>query len=505
MKKIILSIFCLPFLAFSQIPGDDLFPVDQVIRVDITFNQVGFWDSLVANYPLEEDMMAAQFKITDLNGEHIMDSIAIRLKGNSSYGHPGNKKSFKIDINQWVTGQDYDGMKKMNFNNGFKDPTFMREKLFFDMCRDLGIWAPRVSYANVYMNGTFWGFYTVVEQVDKQFLDASIIDNQGNLFKAGDNTNGSTPADLMYYGATASSYYSRYELKTNEDLNDWSDLVSLINFINNSSAADFETNFATNINRSMYIQSMVLDNLFASLDSYLNSARNYYLYHNLSTGKWEWIKWDGNEAFGVYTGGPGLGNLTQLAPNYSASNRPLLSKMLANSSMYAEYLEYMCSVLQTHFNSTYFDSKADAIKTLIQPHVTADNNKMYTTQNFIDNIESDITVSGGMGNQTMFGLKSFVSTRNAYLADLISCIVNVDKTEISDFNVSPNPFENSFTIDARAENIKVKDLSGKEIDFQLHKNNNLNEIKLNASSGYYILYYEFENRPSSVKLLKMND
>ena len=275
MKKLIFLAVFAPFLSYSQIPGENFYGTDQVVRVDITFNQTGFWDSLVANYPLEEDMMAIGLTITDNQGVHEMDSIAIRLKGNSSYGHPGNKKSFKIDINQWVQGQDYDGLKKLNFNNGFKDPTFMREKIFFDLCKTLGIPAPRVNYANVYMNGTFWGFYTIVEQVDDQFLDWAIMDDLGNLYKAGDNSGGSTPADLVYYGQTATSYYTRYELKTNEDLNDWSGLISLINFINNSSDTDFANNFATNINKTTFIRSIALDNLFSNLDIYLNSGRNY--------------------------------------------------------------------------------------------------------------------------------------------------------------------------------------------------------------------------------------
>lgn len=505
MKKIFFWAFCLPIFASAQLPGDDLFAINQVIRVDITFNQTGFWDSLVANYPLEKDMMAAGFQITDQNGPHQMDSIAIRLKGNSSYGHPGNKKSFKVDINQWVTGQDYDGMKKMNFNNGFKDPTFMREKVYFDLCQSLGILAPRVNYANVYMNGTFWGFYAVVEQVDKQFLDWATVDNLGNLYKAGDNSNGSTPADLMYYGATASTYYTRYELKTNEDLNDWSDLLALISFINNSSETDFGNNFGTNMNQSGYIKSMALDNMFSSLDSYLNSARNYYLYHNLTTSKWEWIKWDGNEAFGMYSGGQGTGNLTQLAPNYSANSRPLLSKMLANTTLYQEYLDYMCYVLENYFNSTYMNPKIEEIKTLIEAHVAADNNKMYTTQNFIDNIENSITVSGGMGNQTIFGLKSFITDRNSYLTGVVTCSNGIDENKTTNISVYPNPFETSFLLPLDVTNIKIVDLSGKTISFDSKNGaNNSQEIELKAKAGYYIMSFTYKNRQESIKLLKQD-
>ena len=112
----------------------------------------------------ENEYIPAMLTLTDVSGTHIMDSVGVRLKGNSSYFHPGVKKSFKIDFNKFIPGQNYDGLKKLNFSNGFKDPTCMREKLFFDACLDAGVPAPRASFANVTFNGEAWGFYTVVEQ-----------------------------------------------------------------------------------------------------------------------------------------------------------------------------------------------------------------------------------------------------------------------------------------------------------------------------------------------------
>ena len=39
-------------------------------------------------------------------GFYSFADIGVRLKGNSSYGHPGDKKAFKIDFNEYVTGQN---------------------------------------------------------------------------------------------------------------------------------------------------------------------------------------------------------------------------------------------------------------------------------------------------------------------------------------------------------------------------------------------------------------
>ena len=137
--------FCSLVIAFlfavniqGQIAGANLFGTNQVITVRLNFNQPAFWDSLIANYSTETDMVCSALEIIDNQGIHTFSNVNVRLKGNSSYGHPGNKKSFKIDLNDYVIGQNYDGLKKLNFNNCFKDPTFMREKLFFELSNVVG-------------------------------------------------------------------------------------------------------------------------------------------------------------------------------------------------------------------------------------------------------------------------------------------------------------------------------------------------------------------------------
>ena len=488
-------IFVSHSFSFSQIDGANVFGSNQILNIELTFSQTGYWDSLVANYATETWMMA-DVQITDAQGVHIYPSIGVRLKGNSSYGHPGNKKSFKIDFNEYVSGQNYDGLKKLNFNNCFKDPTFMREKLFFDVCKATNVPAPRVNYANVYMNGTFWGFYDVVEQIDDQFLDWCIQEDSGNLFKAGDNFGGTNlAADLVYYGNQDSDYTGRYELKTNETANDWTDIISLIDYINNSSDADFEYFFSSTFIDTNLLKSIALDNLFSNLDSYLNSARNYYIYHNMNTNKWEWIKWDANETFGLYNGGPGAGNLTELAPNYIGATRPLLQRIFENEALYTQYQIELCKLMNNFFNSTYMDAKADEIKVLIQSAVYADGNKQYSSAQFDSNIENDITISGGGpgGMQTIYGIKSFVADRSDYLSGQIDCSLMIHEFEKDKINVYPNPFNDELTLHSTEslETISIYNLQGQ----LLYMNNSVNAFSLTIPTTMY---------PSGIYLLKAN-
>lgn len=510
-KKIYILIIALAMTngAFAQIDGDNIFATAQIITIDLTFSQPGYWDSLTANYTTET-YMKADLTLTDMTGTYIFSDVGVRLKGNSTYNHPNDKKSFKIDFNEYVSGQKYDGLKKLNFSNAFKDPTLMREKVFFDVCRAADVPAPRANFANVYMNGTLKGFYTVVEQIDDQFLDWKILDDDGNLFKAGDNfttTPGSvgTPADLMYYGVNQTNYTDRYELKTNEDVNDWTDLIDLIDFINNASSTTFESSLPSKIELEEFLRSAALDNLFTNLDSYAGSARNYYLYHNMTTDKWQWIKWDANETFGSYTNG--VQTITNLPLNYSNTNRPLLTNIFNNPNLYQQYLEEVCYLTNNFFNSNYMDSLIESHKNLIQAAVFADNNKMYTNANFTTNVNSNITSGGGPMGGTTYGLKSFVQAKSTYVSGAIDCatIVNTHQILENYANIYPNP-ANDFTViswdNESVERIEIYNVVGTLVHYENTVGKSASRIEVgNLESGMYFINLKSANGTMTAKLM----
>ncbi len=494
---LIISTFSLFTQINAQIEGDQLFKNDQIVRIDLNFNQQNFWDSLVINYETTT-YMKADLTLTDASGTYVFNEVGVRLKGNSSYGHPGNKKSFKIDFNKYVNGQNYDGLKKLNFSNGFKDPSLIREKIFFDLCQDAEVAAPRANFANVYFNDILWGFYTVIEQIDDQFLDWKILDDDGNLFKAGSNFGGGpggggdAEADLKYYGPDQADYEDRYELKSNESENDWTDLIAFTDFINNSSNEDFENNINDHLELQEYLRSAALDNLFSNLDSYTNSARNYYIYHNLTSDKWEWIKWDGNESFGSYGGGPGLGDMTTLALNYHSNNRPLLENIFESELLYAQYESEMCFLLTNFFNPNYMHPHIDDIKSIVQASVYADENKMYSDDDFDTIIDSNISGGGGPGGNTTYGLKPFISQKHDYATGQLDCVSihNEDDLLLGTISIYPNPINDFMTISLNKvdyQSFIIFNNLGQEIQ-NGSINNTDNQIDMSFfSSGLYYL------------------
>lgn len=506
----ILLFALIPSISIAQNPGDQLFSENQVLTIDLQFSQPEFWDSLVLNYDTET-YMKASVTITDNTGDTSYSEIGIRLKGNSSYGHPGNKKSFKIDFNRYVDSFEYDGLKKLNFNNCFKDPTFMREKIFYDICKADTINAPRINYANVFMNNTFWGFYTVVEQIDDEFLKTHFDDKSENLFKAGDAFGMGGPtdeADLKYYGIDQLDYDGKYTLENNTDENNWDDLISLLDFINNSSEEEFAANIGNHFNVNQLMKSLALCNLYANLDSYLNSARNYYIYNKDSTGIWEWINWDCNEAFGSYPAGGAATDLTELDPHYYGMNRPLLERIVSVESTKSIYDAYYCTLKSTYFNESYIQFQTDLLYTLIQPHVYADDNKMYSNANFDTNIESDITVGGGPGGGTIYGLKSFLSARSEFLDAIVDCSGNgnnISEISTTDLQIYPNPVADFLYIEFNDKTVQphftIVNMQGAVVE-----NINFNDNTINLSAlreGIYILRMESEGKILSKPFLKI--
>src|ERR1051326_1214656 len=330
-------------LSFAS-AGDSIFNSSQVHAVKFYFSQSHWYDSLVNYYSIDKKM-----KGNVLVDGIMYNNVGVQFKGNSSFNNPSKKKSWKIDFNEYDTLQDCHGEKTLNLNNGFKDPTMIREKVALDFCMKNGMPAPRCTYANVYVNDTLWGFYTMVEQVDKTFLKHWFADNDGNLFKGDPN------GTLQWWGSSVSSYNTKYELKTNKTQNDWSDLIHLIDKINNPPTANFYDSLETVMNTPDFIRGWAINILFSNLDSYQGSGHNYYVFDDSTYRKFNWITWDVNEAFGNFSQGMSISQMENLSIFYISSptqNRPLEVNMLANSTYKNNYIWELCSLTANKFDTT---------------------------------------------------------------------------------------------------------------------------------------------------------
>ena len=190
-------------------------------------------------------------------------------------------------------------------------------------------------------------------------------------------------------------------------------------------------------------------------------------------GKWQWIKWDGNEAFGTYGFMGGL-SPSNLDIYYYAFNRPLLERVFAIQSLKDQYTSEVCLLLSTVFQPDYLNPIIDEMKELIKEDVYADNNKMFSNSDFDTNIETNLSGGGGGPGPggSIEGLKSFIQERYNYLLTAVDCepFAGITAEGINDISIYPNPSDSKILIEGiktYPATIKIKALNGVLIHSEL--------------------------------------
>ncbi|MFN6086802.1 MAG: CotH kinase family protein, partial [Fluviicola sp.] len=266
------------FFANSQTyeNGTNLFDNSIVHRIDVTFTQSNFWDSL--NYYYNDaltnggDVQYMQ-TVVSIDGNEF-DSVGFKQKGfysNWGASMTSQKLPFKINLAKYVDGQKYDGLKKINLSNGFEDPSMLRDALAYKFMRDAGIPSPRTAYAKVYLNGTYWGLYILVEELDKNFLQNWYANKDGNLYKCINNTS------LSWQGTDVVNYTDEFDLQTNKTTNDWSQFTRFVDIINNS-GTHFIDSLPMVLDVQNYLNVLAADVIMFNWDSYYDHGRNFFLY-----------------------------------------------------------------------------------------------------------------------------------------------------------------------------------------------------------------------------------
>ena len=363
-------------------------------------------------------------------------------------------------------------------------------------------YAPRAHFANVYINDQLWGLYTTVEEIDKTFLEKTFGDDKGNLFK------GDPSGDLKWLGTSQALYETKYELKLNEGINDWTDLITFINTLNNAPTATLKQDLDTIFDSENFIKTWAAHNLFANLDSYIGSGHNYYLYYDSLQTKFHFITWDCNEAFGNFNMGMNVTQLEQMGIDWSsppAGNRPLIEKLLAEPEYRSLYEQVICKYLEYWFSLDGMSDRIDSLANLIRPSVYADPNKFFTNQQFEDNLTNDINVPGTPGGSAIAGLKSFINGRRNSLAPQISsfCTLAHDELISEDVVLFPNPAEHSFTIHTGTLKPTIAiicDVTGKEVYRSAVSNDYTFETSHWDPGIYFVKLYGF-NKMEQIVIL----
>ncbi len=412
-ETVVVFLVLVPGVALGALePADHpFFTEGEVQEIHLTFDDPDFWSTMESNYS-SETYLTAEFEWE----EYQFASVGVRFKGGSSYtANPTMKKSFKIDFDVFVDDQNVEGVYKINLNCNFNDPSFVREAAAYEIAREAGIPSPRTSFCALYINDTYWGLYTLVEQFDKHFIDERFGNGEdGNLWKGDDY------GSLEFLGWDQTDYYANYELKTNETANDWTSLVELCYYLNNTEVSQIPDTLSSVMDVNTGLLLMAVDNLVVNLDSYTGRCVNYYLYHADRDDRFVFGEWDMNESWGVYNSwNYSITNLQQLDyywTNPSGGEERGLADALWSIDEYRNVYEgHFLRILATTAHPDVLIPRMEEYRDLIRDYVYMESSprRLFTSSQFEQAMDTNVEIAPG---RYAPALGTFVENRYSYLS-----------------------------------------------------------------------------------------
>lgn len=406
MKKI-----CLLFLLFGvgRLWCQDLYDINHITQIELTF-PIDDWDE-------QMDVNYAAGNETRLIGKCVVngvlyDSVGVSFRGNSTYNPSSLKNPLHIKLD-YVLNQYYQGYNSLKLSNGYKDPSFVREVLSYEIGRTY-MDMPLSNYAKVTVNGAYYGLFSSSVSINDKYHERRLHCGSRNVrFQCTPLSTEGGGASLNYLGTDSSNYYDFYTLKSAIG---WRDLIELTYRLQ-TNISDIETYL--DVDRTLWM--LAFNTVLVNLDSYTGPfKRNYYLIQD-NEGRFLPIVWDLNQCLGGFamlTDGV-VASVTDLAEmdlflRDGNTAYPLINQLLTVPSYKKMYVAHVKTMVEEFFSSDEYLDRASEIQDIIESEVAAEPNGFYS----VDAFASSLSATVDEGGESVYGISELMSARVDYLEGL---------------------------------------------------------------------------------------
>lgn len=443
--KNILYTFGLIALFSLQISAQKLYDTDVITTIEITFQQSNWDEILNDSFALGDGgrLMAD----VEINGS-AYDSVGVRYRSPSTYQTDLPKKSLNIKLD-FLKNQNFQGFEVIKLANGAKDPSFLREVLGYELARKY-MQAPQANYAQVFINGDYYGLFANTESVNRRFLAGNYLSDPDNPRFEGNPDYVFDPpsppfgcetglgANLQFLGTGIACYWPHYDIQSD---NGWDELANTAMTLN-----DAPQNARAVIDLDRFMWMSVFNNLIVSLDSYLGAVpQNWHIYQQ-DNGRFAPTIDDLNESFGRYPWltvpmagdpQPSINDFINLDPFYGENNdqKPVLKTIMGDATWKRMYAAHYRTVLSQNFVNGTYKTRAQELRDMISSAVAQDPNKIYSEAEYNDNFNSSITDSFD-GTEVAFGITELMDNRTNFLQTMPE--LTASPPTISGISTSPN-------------------------------------------------------------------
>jgi len=340
------------------------------------------------------------------------------------------------------------GRKQLRIRTEVADPTFMREKLIYDMANDLNLPCLSINYVKLYFNDRFMGFYAMRDAYKSSWIESIYNEKKTSHLYECDGNYGSSHA----YNC----------INDDEDLQ--SSDVDFNNFLAKIDQTKTKEELAEFFDVENYLRWQAIKYLIGGWD-HGTSAQNQYIYryHNATTGNDIWIPllYDFDNDFGGYGGTETEDDFEKAVFKYERKN-PIYKILGINENASAEVISYMDQIMRSHFNPKALFERIEQLRVFLDPYVKedrafdADGNRpgrvprnfkrlkdYYSYEDFQNNIEYttyDLVVYKGgseIEHKKLHGLKKWIIERFRTTCKIFDMDCSYAKEYLDDFDYTP--------------------------------------------------------------------
>jgi hypothetical protein len=274
-------------------------------------------------------------------GDAVIQEVGFRTKGRSTRPIPEeiwgffHKAHFRVRFNevfdQKEGTEEYEARRdrrfaslrtlelRMHLQDIRWDNSQIRELYCYDLMNRAGVYTSRTGSARltITIDGEeqYFGIYTMIETIDQSFLTKRYgrANDDGNLYKCSLGDSGPAtlePIDEKFTDNPIfpeekvigvkdwkTHYRPTYDLKTNEDAADHTELLRFIDNLNSLSGAELRDYLDENFEVDRFLRYQAMNMLIGKWDDYWAIGNNYYLYFS-NDGKIEFMPNDYDMALG---------------------------------------------------------------------------------------------------------------------------------------------------------------------------------------------------------------
>ncbi len=292
-----------------------------------------------------------------INGQKIK-SVGIRKKGflgSGSFTRP----SLKIKFHHYVKDQQFEGIRRMTLNNNAQDSSQIDQYLTYQIFSSAGVPAPRCNFARVTVNGKYLGIYSHVEPIGKPFLLRHFANSDGNLYEG-------IRSDFRPV------WVQTFQKKTNKKNPSRSDLEAVVKALLSDNEVLFEK-LDSLIDIDEFVTFWAAEVMTGHWDGYCDNMNNYYLYHNSSSGKFHFIPWGADQAFGSQN------PFRRYQPPESVKAEGILARRLYNlPKTRQKYRTRLAELLATVWNENLLLAEIDRVESLLKGSIHVSQSQFET-------------------------------------------------------------------------------------------------------------------------------